>query len=510
MLLHHGETRGATPHIVLTLVDDWGSADAAFREAELRPGVTPQLKTPTIDSLAASGVVLDRYYVQHICSPTRTALLSSRYQIHTGLQDGIIQAWAKVCLPTRFGTVADALSELGYATHMVGKWHVGIFKDECLPWHRGFSSYYGFLTGSEHHYTKVQRIGRGFENGTKLFPDLRTHEGPVTSHCINNPFAPPLPPPRPCGLPSQPRCNYTARAGFLAAGNDAVPFRMLTMAQAEAACDTLANCSAVTFETPTATACDAAPCKMYFKTAAAGTSAGGDGWETLFKHPVPPSAQGDPGCYSTNMFTAQATSIIGGHNVSRPLFLYLALQDVHEPIEVPSQFSTPFAASIQDGTRRTYAGMVSVVDECLSNVTAALKSNANMWANTVLVVSNDNGGWAGYGGLNTPYRGHKTQLWEGGIRGIGFVVAPGRLSPGRYGGLMHVTDWLPTFVSAAGGSVTSLGPRFDGIDGVSQWAALTALSRSDDGGSATPSSKEPQPYSGTFPRTEILRERCET
>eukprot|EP00966_Prymnesium_polylepis_P217591 5035891-Prymnesium_polylepis.2 len=280
MLLRHQETQGATPHIVLTLVDDWGSADAAFREAELRPGVTPQLKTPTIDSLAASGVVLDRYYVQHICSPTRTALLSSRYQIHTGLQDGIIQAWAKVCLPTRFGTVADALSELGYATHMVGKWHAGIFKDECLPWHRGFSSYYGFLTGSEHHYTKMQRIGRGFENGTKLFPDLRTHEGPVTSHCINNPFAPPLPPPRPCGLPSQPRCNYTARAGFLAAGNDAVPFRMLTMAQAEAACDTLPNCSAVTFETPTATTCDAAPCKMYFKTAAAGTSAGGDGWET--------------------------------------------------------------------------------------------------------------------------------------------------------------------------------------------------------------------------------------
>ena len=40
---------------------------------------------------------LSSYYVQHICSPTRTSLLSGRYQIHTGLQDGIIQAWARVC-----------------------------------------------------------------------------------------------------------------------------------------------------------------------------------------------------------------------------------------------------------------------------------------------------------------------------------------------------------------------------------------------------------------------------
>ena len=153
-------------------------------------------------------------------------------------------------------------------------------------------------------------------------------------------------------------------------------------------------------------------------------------------------------------------SIISNHNASQPLFLYLALQDVHEPIEVPLQYSTPFITAIKDSTRRIYAGMVAVVDECLSNVTNALKVNGNMWVNTILVVSNDNGGWTGYGGLNTPYRGHKTQLWEGGIRGIGFIVAPGRLRPnGRYGGLMHVTDWLPTFVNAAGSSVASLGPR---------------------------------------------------
>lgn len=160
---------------------------------------------------------------------------------------------------------------------------------------------------------------------------------------------------------------------------------------------------------------------------------------------------------------------------ARPLFLYLALQDVHEPLEVPSKYVAPYADTIHDGGRRTYAGMVSVVDECLANVSGALKAAA-MWANSLLIVSNDNGGWMGYGGINAPYKGHKTTLWEGGVRGISLVVAPGRLASGaRFGGLFHVTDWLPTLVAAAGSSAAALGPPFASLDGVDQWAALTSL-----------------------------------
>ena len=54
------------------------------------------------------------------------------------------------------------------------------------------------------------------------------------------------------------------------------------------------------------------------------------------------------------------------------------------------------------------------------------------------------------GGLNYPYRGHKTTLWEGGLKGISWILAPG-LKPGRYANLMHVTDWLPTLAEAVGG-----------------------------------------------------------
>ena len=516
------------PHIAFVLVDDWGSADAGFRESELRPGVAPQLRTPTIDSLSTQGVQLSQYYVQHICSPTRTALLSGRYQIHTGLQDGIIQAWARVCLPPKFGTIGDAFSALGYATHAIGKWHSGIYRDSCLPWNRGFSTYYGFLTGSEHHYTKIQRIGRGDGSGNsshpkKLYPDLRTHEGPVDSACIVPPFAPPPVPPTPCGLPSQPPCHYTTRDGYLPAGHDVQPAAQLTIAQAEAQCNAIATCEAITFE---GTGCVDAPCKIYLKSVAGGASGGG-GWRTLYKYPPPPSAQGNASCYSTHVFTERATALIGAHNASdasRPFFLYLALQDVHEPIEVPKAYEAPFAHSISDGTRRTYAGMVSVVDECIANVSAALKANADMWYNTILVLSNDNGGWVGYGGLNTPYRGHKTTLWEGGIRGLGLVVAPGRLGRARLGpsaattaggrvrfnGLFHVTDWLPTLVTAAGGSITGLDPgRFGKIDGVDQWAALTALSTPAVSTSGAASDRGRQlaaasAAAAAFPRKDIL------
>ena len=64
------------PHILFVLVDDLGWSDVGFHGSKI--------KTPNIDRLAGEGVVLDNYYVQPICTPTRGALLSGRYPIHTG------------------------------------------------------------------------------------------------------------------------------------------------------------------------------------------------------------------------------------------------------------------------------------------------------------------------------------------------------------------------------------------------------------------------------------------
>ena len=69
---------GGTPlHILLIVIDDFGWSDVGFYGAKI--------DTPNMDTLAAEGVILDNYYVQTCCTPTRSALLSGRYPIHTGL-----------------------------------------------------------------------------------------------------------------------------------------------------------------------------------------------------------------------------------------------------------------------------------------------------------------------------------------------------------------------------------------------------------------------------------------
>ena len=117
------------------------------------------------------------------------------------------------------------------------------------------------------------------------------------------------------------------------------------------------------------------------------------------------------------LFTTRATKLIVAHDASQPFFLYLALQDVHEPIEVPSAYSAPFASAIHDGVRRTYAGMVSVVDECVANLTASLRRKA-MWNNSILVLERQRRLGRIWRSEHTLPR-HKTTLWEGGIRGQG-------------------------------------------------------------------------------------------
>uniref|UniRef100_A0A674DXZ2 Sulfatase N-terminal domain-containing protein n=1 Tax=Salmo trutta TaxID=8032 RepID=A0A674DXZ2_SALTR len=103
-----------------------------------------------LDQLAGEGVKLENYYVQPICSPSCSQLMTGRYQIHTGLQHSIIQARRSLCLPPDAPTLAERLQEAGYSTHMVGKWHLGFCRPGYLPTGHSFHSFLGSLTGSEH------------------------------------------------------------------------------------------------------------------------------------------------------------------------------------------------------------------------------------------------------------------------------------------------------------------------------------------------------------------------
>lgn len=103
------------PNIVYILADDLGWNDVGFRNRENEDVVA----TPHIDRLAAEGVVLDNYYVQSTCTPSRSVLLTGKYQIHTAMQHSIVQSGHPHALGTEHPTLAEELKRAGYATHMV-------------------------------------------------------------------------------------------------------------------------------------------------------------------------------------------------------------------------------------------------------------------------------------------------------------------------------------------------------------------------------------------------------
>lgn len=136
------------PHVVLIVADDLGWNDVSFHGS-------PQILTPNLDDLALNGVILFNYYVLPICTPTRSALLTGKYAIHTGMQHNTIGASEPYGVPLNFTFLPQKLQQLGYRTHAVGKWHLGFFKEDYIPVRRGFESFYGYYAGKGDYFTHM-------------------------------------------------------------------------------------------------------------------------------------------------------------------------------------------------------------------------------------------------------------------------------------------------------------------------------------------------------------------
>lgn len=153
------------PNIVFIMVDDMGYGDLSSYDA-------PDMRTPQIDSIAERGVRLTNYYANStVCSPTRAALMTGKFSDLAGVP-GVVRPDTNDSygyLDPSVDLMPHYLKQRGYATALIGKWHLGLLSPN-LPNERGFDLYRGHLSGMMDYYTHEHR-GAAF---------LRHDETPIT------------------------------------------------------------------------------------------------------------------------------------------------------------------------------------------------------------------------------------------------------------------------------------------------------------------------------------------
>jgi arylsulfatase A-like enzyme len=324
----------AKPNVVLIFADDLGYGEIGAYGAR-------EIPTPNIDALGRSGAMFTAGYVSAPqCAPSRAALMTGRYQQRFGFYYNqplpTDPAYRRFGLPLSEVTLASELARLGYATGVIGKWHLG-FKPEHFPLRRGFSEFYGFLFG------------------------------PST----------------------------------------------------------------------------------YF---GAGPGAG------LYRNGQPATESQ----YLTRAFARESAAFIRRHG-ARPFFLFAAMTATHLPMQAEPQMLARFA-HIADPKRRTFAAMLTHLDEAVGEIVAEIAAQG-LTNDTLVVFATDNGCITFKSTCrNRPLRGGKGLLYEGGIR-VPFILSwPGTIpAQRRLDQPVTTRDLFPTFLAAATGTAYG-NPRLDGTN----------------------------------------------
>jgi len=158
------QVRASRPNIVILLADDLGYSDTGLYGSH-------DIPTPHIDSVARRGALFTSGYVTAaVCSPSRAGLLTGRYQQRFGFEFNagpVERAFEpEIGLPLGEKTLADVLGRAGYATGIVGKWHLGAH-ESLLPRRRGFAEFFGFV-GGDHRYVDPDQPGISSIRDTRL------------------------------------------------------------------------------------------------------------------------------------------------------------------------------------------------------------------------------------------------------------------------------------------------------------------------------------------------------
>ena len=325
--LHAADREARKPNIVFIVVDDLGYGELGCYGGK-------EIPTPHIDALAAAGARFTSGYVTSpVCAASRAALLTGRYQTRFGFEFNPIGAkntLPGIGLPGTEKTVADQLRLAGYATGLVGKWHLG----GTAPFHpqrHGFDEFFGFL--HEGHFYLPQP----WKGATTWL--------------------------RRTTLPDGGKGRWTTPDGRIVWSTDSN-----------------------TNEPPY------------------------DADNPLLRSSQPVDEQE----HLTDAFTREACDFIRRHR-QQPFFLHLAYNAVHSPLQEADAFLARFA-HIDDIHRRIFAAMLAHLDDGVGRVIAELR-DSGVDDNTLVVFLSDNGGpTRELTSKNTPLRGGKGELLEGGIR----------------------------------------------------------------------------------------------
>jgi len=137
------------PNIVMFFPDDMGYNDVSFTN-----GVDHvPFEQPFLDKLAAESVQFSTYYSASICTPSRCALMTGRYNIRTGCQSFDLLNEIPWGIGLDEYLLPMMLKDAGYYNVLYGKWHLGHYADHYLPTARGFDEFLGYCGGAEDHYS---------------------------------------------------------------------------------------------------------------------------------------------------------------------------------------------------------------------------------------------------------------------------------------------------------------------------------------------------------------------
>ncbi len=345
----------AAPNLIIILTEDQGYHDVGFNGCK-------DIPTPNLDSIASNGVRFTSGYVASpLSSPDRAGLLTGRYPERFGYERD--PEWQPnnpgAGLPLTETTLADLLGRVGYATGMVGKWHLGS-SPATHPLQRGFKEFFGFL-GAGHRY----------------LPEEWTIDDP-------------------------------------------------RKAETEA-----------------------------------------DSWRLWVMRDHEPVKTTN---YLSDEFSEAAVSFIARHK-DQPFFLLLAYNAPHDPLEATEVYLSRFP-KILGLHRRTYAAMVSAVDDGVGNLLAELRKDGLEDHTLVVYFSAGGGALEANSSDNYPLRGSKDYPWEGGWRVPFAMQWPGHLPKGiAYDQPVLSLDIFATITALAKAPRNPEVP----IDGVNLFPYLTGL-----------------------------------